>query len=91
MELVKNELLRIQEQSANELGRYEQTMKQMAKDQTSDLKKERKFIKELVSEISDIETIIAASQLSSQENSLNIKENANFEEIQRGKLACRFN
>ena len=61
LESVKGELLKIQEQSATELAKYERTIRQMAADQTDDLKKQRQFVKDLVSEISAVETLVAAA------------------------------
>ena len=46
-------------------------------------------MKDLVSEVSGVEKIISASQLSNQGNQG--AKGDGFEEIQRGKLACRFN
>ena len=60
----------------------------MTIDQAGDLKKQRQFVKDLVSEISDVEALIAASQLSSRREE---RDTAGFEDIQRGKLACKFN
>ena len=61
LDAVKGELLKIQGQSAIELGRYEQTVKQMTVDQATDLKKQRQFVKELVAELSGVESVVAAS------------------------------